>query len=983
MFFSRPIRCIALVPFMVGGTAVAEPVDIDFQEVTNLAATVSPDGSQAVLDIQGVLWRLDMASGETVKLTEPGLDPARPHWGPSGDLIVMQAYQQGTFDIWMMDSDGEGLKPLTGAPWDEREPELSPDGSEFAFVSDRDGSYDVWTMMLETGALTQWTDTPEEEAYPTWAADGNRIAYVADRTSIKEVSRAGDIRTLVSDIQGIAYAPSWSAGDNEPISWIRSTPGKTELMLGGEVRLDGHDVFPFRVDWQADGSAVLAADGQLMRLEAESDELVPIPFAASLSIDRPNFSRENDLVGFGRHKVKGIVTPALHPDGNQVAFAALNDLWLMTIGEAPQRLTNDVYYESDPAWSPDGERLAYVSDRHGALDIWIREMASGKTWALTNSDATELYPAWSPDGSRLVYQNASGDTKVIDIASGESRAIVEGMFQPGRASWSADGKHVALAGVVPYTSRFREGTNQVLVVAVASGEQRFYPVAEHASITTRSDNGPVWSPDGGKMSFVLDGALYVMDVSAEGRPTGEPRRVAEGVADSPSWSGDASRLLFLKDGQLKMVSLDDGEVQNIDVRLEWSPQELPESTVVHVGRLWDGASDEVLTDVDITVVNGRIAAIGSHDDSRPQGNVIDASELTAVPGLIEGHTHQTWGNHTFGYGARQGRLLLSMGITSTVSVGDLAYRAVGDHEAIASGKRVGPRFFYTGGPLDGSRIYYNAMRPVADEGQLAAELERAEALDFDVMKTYVRMNPAFMKAVSDEAGQRGVPTYSHFLAPGVYLDQSGTTHLGATERLDYSRIGSLTGRTYQDVIDLFSRANMSVVSTFFAVEPSLFGDNDIRDDVRVKALVPRAERDALQEAFDSDSSPDNSHFLAQYADNPETFARIVEAGGWLIAGSDSPLDFVGFGLHSNLRWLESGPLTPFQALRSATAVPAMELGLHEQLGTLEVGKMADIAFVRGKPDEDIRDLIKVEMVMKGGHAYRVEDLVAPFSMNLE
>lgn len=181
-----------------------------------------------------------------------------------------------------------------------------------------------------------------------------------------------------------------------------------------------------------------------------------------------------------------------------------------------------------------------------------------------------------------------------------------------------------------------------------------------------------------------------------------------------------------------------------------------------------------------------------------------------------------------------------MGITSTVSVGDLAYRAVGDYEAIASGQRVGPRFFYTGGPLDGSRIYYNAMRPVADEGQLSAELERAEALGFDVMKTYVRMNPAFMKTVSDEAGQRGVPTYSHFLAPGVYLDQSGTTHLGATERLDYSRIGSLTGKTYQDVIDLFSRADMSVVSTFFAVEPSLFGEQDIRDDARVKALVPRA-----------------------------------------------------------------------------------------------------------------------------------------------
>lgn len=983
MTFPRLGSAVATVSLVMSTSLQAEPVEINYDKVTNLAATISPDGSEAILDIQGIFWRVNMESGESVQLTEPDLDPARPHWSPSGDFVAMQAFKKGTFDIWTMAPDGTNLRQLTEGPWDEREPEISPDGSEIAFVSDRSGTYDVWTINVTSGELTQWTDTPGEEAYPTWSLDGKRVAYVVDESEIKEVTREGDVRDLVSGINGVAYAPSWQAGPDPRISWIRSTPGKADLMVGNEVRLEGHDVFPFRVQWQDDGSALFTADGSVMRLAPDDEAPEEVPFTAKLTIDRPNFESRANIVQDGTWPVKGIVTPALHPEGDRIAFVALNDLWTMRIGETPEKVTDDTFYESDPAWSPDGSRLAYISDRNGSLDIWIREVESGEEQALTSSDGAALYPAWSPNGNRMVYQTEAGGTMLINVETGESRRLVENIFQPGRASWSADGSHIALAAVVPYTSRFREGTSQILVVDVESGEQTFYEPRDNASITTRSDNGPVWSPDGTMMAFVLDGALHTVEVSDAGKPQGEPRRLVDGIVDSPTWSGDASELLFLKDGELKTVEVASGEVTDVELGLEWSTQEAPAPRTIHVGRLWDGVSKDVRTDVDIRISDGRIESIEPHDDAAHQGEVVDAGDLTAVPGLIEGHTHQVWGNHTYGYGARQGRLLLSMGITSTRSVGELAYRAVGDHEALTSGNRVGPRFFYTGGPLDGSRIYYNAMRSVADKEQLDAEMQRAEALGFDIMKTYVRLNPEFMKVVSDTAGENGVPTYSHFLAPGVYLDQNGTTHLGATERLDYSRIGSITGETYGDVIDYFAEADMSVISTFFATEPSLFGESDIREDARVKALLPSSEQDALDENAASTDTPETSHFLAQYADNPETFARIVEAGGRVLAGSDTPLDFVGVGLHSNLRWLARGSMSPFQVLQSATSIPAEELGLSGDLGTIEVGKLADIAFVSGRPDETVEDLIKVEMVMKGGGLFTTEELIEPFAGNGE
>ena len=125
---------VALAASLLSTTALfAAPVEIEFDEVTNLAATVSPDGSEAILDIQGTLWRVPMTGGEATLVTQPDLEPARAHWSPSGNLVAMQAYKGGTFDIWSMAPDGSDLKQVTdNAPWDEREPEVSPDGTSIA-----------------------------------------------------------------------------------------------------------------------------------------------------------------------------------------------------------------------------------------------------------------------------------------------------------------------------------------------------------------------------------------------------------------------------------------------------------------------------------------------------------------------------------------------------------------------------------------------------------------------------------------------------------------------------------------------------------------------------------------------------------------------------------------------------------------------------------------------------------------------------------
>jgi imidazolonepropionase-like amidohydrolase len=111
----------------------------------------------------------------------------------------------------------------------------------------------------------------------------------------------------------------------------------------------------------------------------------------------------------------------------------------------------------------------------------------------------------------------------------------------------------------------------------------------------------------------------------------------------------------------------------------------------------------------------------------------------------------------------------------------------------------------------------------------------------------------------------------------------------------------------------------------------------------------------------------------------DTVAAIVRAGGVVLAGTDSPLDSVATALHLNLRAQVKFGLEPWQALQTATLFPARAFGVAKDLGTLEPGKIADLAIVSGDPLHDIKDAANVQFVMKSGKLYSVSELMAPFA----
>ena len=106
-----------------------------------------------------------------------------------------------------------------------------------------------------------------------------------------------------------------------------------------------------------------------------------------------------------------------------------------------------------------------------------------------------------------------------------------------------------------------------------------------------------------------------------------------------------------------------------------------------------------------------------------------------------------------------------------------------------------------------------------------------------------------------------------------------------------------------------------------------------------------------------------------------TLKAIAAGGGTLIAGTDSPIVPYGLGLHVELESYVHAGLTPFQALQTATVNAAQALGIGNEIGTIEPGKLADLTFLGGDPLIDIRNTRDVKRVMRGGRLFSVADLV--------
>lgn len=994
------LRSVIGIVACVGAILSANAEEITFSEGTNFGLSVDPNGETIALDLQGILWTMPVKGG-TAKAITSGQQPEvrEPAFSPDGTKIAFQGFYQGYFHIWTVNTDGSNLKQITDGKFDDREPFWNADGINITFASDRTGNYDIWDINVETGGLKQITRHPDDDAHPHKTVDGNRLIFTREiKGRYSEIMLIEDLledpfeTSLMKSEKVKYYRPNWYS-DDIGFSYISHENNDLKLNFVADINdrneyrnktiLDQGDIFPFRGTWGRDG-LYYTADGLIKFIPFKSEilrgkrEIVkrnirPIAFKATITSVKPNYvKKDRDFDSPAQQNVRGIGSLDISPKNNDMIYSALGGMWLQK-GTAPaDNIDSDAVRQvNDPTWSMDGSQVAFVAERDGQMDIWVRNMQTGREKRLTNDKHREYRPSWSFDGKKIAYLATRGvsntwgraDLKVIDTEYGTTETIDERVFTPGRPIWARDGKHILMAVVKPATSRFREGMHIIRQYHVESGRQKNFDMPGDIGLSTRDGSGPAMSPDGKRIAYVSEGEIRVSYVDLSGNLTGTMENRCPGVAHMPRWKRNSEDLVYLSGASLKSCNVRTGEIGTELVNLRWARNIAVDKTI-HVGRLFDGVADTTRDNVDVYISNGRITKITPHGSEPAIGELVDHSMDTMIPGIMAGHTHQTEL-----LGEKLGRNWLSYGITSVRDPGTNPYKSLMRKETWESGIQKGPRMFYAGWLTGGARVYYGQSFNAVNERALRHEITRARELDYDMIKSYVRLPDEFQQILIKEAHGMGIPLSSHEIAPAVQNGMDSVEHMGATSRRGYSPKFSYLSQSYADVTEIISKSGLFITPTATLETGFYHSLNEYPEylsDVKYRTFLDEMQRDGLAASAKSQFS---SNKIARNPNILATIKRMHAGGANFAAGTDSPFIPYGIAQHFEIIMFVDAGLSEADAIRAATIKVAENIGVADDLGTLEVGKIADMAIVDDNPLENILAIRNVKATIRGGHYY--------------
>lgn len=274
--------------------------------------------------------------------------------------IAFVAPYRHTRQIFLVNPDGGGLRRLTSPPGHSEAPAWSANGRRLLFARSDEETTQIYTVSVDGTDLKRLTAPPETHAEAAWSPDGHRIAFITRVAGVGRVSLmtadGRDRRGLVGPAAS-ASAPAWSP-DGRLIAFL--------AQLGGS----GAELYLTRTD-----------AGGIRKISTPATGVIP-----------------------------GVSEFVWLPDGQHIAYTtragpAQSDISLVRLDGAPPRWLAFGYA---PNWSPDGTRVAFVMSHVGGGQIYVQDLAAGRSVPLTDPQNISLRPVWSPDGTWIAFLSIRG-----------------------------------------------------------------------------------------------------------------------------------------------------------------------------------------------------------------------------------------------------------------------------------------------------------------------------------------------------------------------------------------------------------------------------------------------------------------------------------------------------------------------------------------------------------------------------------------------
>ena len=994
-------------------------------EGTWMNLDVSPDGKEIVFDLLGDIYIIPIAGGKAKALRTGFAYEVQPRFSPNGRQISFTSDAGGGDNIWVMDKDGSNPKQVTkedfrllnNAVW-------SPEGNYIVarkhFTSGRSlGAGELWMYHLNGGdgiQLTKRKNDQQDLGEPSWASDGKYIYYSEDmypggyfqynkdpNNQIYVIKRydthTGEIETVTGGSGG-AFRPQISRDGKklafvrrvreQSVLFIRDVKSGEEWPIYAELSKDQQEAWAIfgvytNFNWMpGDKEVIIWAGGKLKRINTESLSVTEVPFDVDCNHKIMDALRFKQVAAPDSFDVKAIRQAVTSPDEKTLVFNAAGYLWKKSLPNGkPTRLTNGADFEFEPSFSPDGKTVLYVSwndEQTGA--IHAIPLSGGNPKKITSEKGIYRTPRYSPDGKQIIFEKENGNDHqgfafcvdpgiyLMSSAGGPAKRLVKDGSNP---SFDKTGKRIFYIG-------YQGGGRALKSIGVDGLDELIH-------FTGKFVTAMVPSPDNDWVAFIEYHKVYI----AAFAPSGKAIEVSAGMKAVPvaqtardngmslQWSNGSDKLFWTSGDEyftnnlntrFKFLegapdSLPPPDTAGIKIGLKL-PHDKPNGTIAITGArvITMDSKRKIIENGTIIIKQNRIETVGGSEVQIPKdAYVLKADGKTIMPGLIDVHAHQG----TFRQGLSPQKQWsyfanLAYGITTTHDPSSNSEMVFSQSEMVKSGTMIGPRIFSTGWILYGAEGEYRAI--INKPSDALSAINRTLSFGAFSVKSYNQPRREQRQMVIDAARKTGTHVYPEggsFFFHNLSMILDG--HTGIEHNLPIAPL-------HLDVINLFKSSKTAITPTLIVGYGAVSGEyyfyqeGNVWENKKLLNFTPRFIIDsrARHRTMIPKEEYDNGHILVS-----QSLKKLADAGVKVNLGSHGQIQ--GIGAHWELWMLSQGGMTNMQVLECATVNGAHYIGMEDDLGSIEAGKLADLVVLDKNPLDNIRNTETVSYTMANGRLY--------------
>jgi Tol biopolymer transport system component len=1053
-------------------------IEFTTDEGTWLSLDVAPDGKTIVFDLLGDIYTLPIEGGQA-RLISGGMSfDSQPKFSPDGKWIAFLSDREGSENIWAMQPDGSGAKQISKDPNDEfASPAWSPDGN-YIFVSKAGfgiTTFEIWMYHVEGGTGVQITKAkltptmPRRErgnALGVAASSDGKYLYYAKRQGgfaynaqfpLWQIARrdrkTGEEDILLQQLES-SFRPVLSP-DGTKLLYVTRYETESGLrlrnLLTGEDRWVRYpitrddqearftrDLFPGYAFLPGGKEIVYNQDGKIRRLDLATGTENLIPFTAKVSQEIGPKLDFPQMVEQGAVKVRLIQDAVESPDGKKVAFSAMTHIYMMEIPVGkPQRLTSGNDHEFQPAWSPDGNNIAYVTWSSAGGQIWRVPAAGGTPQQLSKSLGYYSNPVWSPDGARIValhgnaydHENSEFDfeqpagTDLIWIPSdgGEANLIL-----PARG---AGGPHFTHEKdrIYVYTpqglvSLRYDGTDRRTHLQV-KGQGLFFAEEPVPADDVRASPDEQWV-----LAHVMN-QLYLIAMPVVGgeaptvnvmTPAVPVKRLTDIGADYFAWADDGKTITWAvgpslfreplsaisfappkdeekKDGDQKETDKKatdtdkkDGEAQTADAKKDEKKDEKKEEKKL---KEQDKNVEEIAVELGVPrkTPKGTIVLRGATVLTMKESEVLKNADIVVENNRIT----RVGAKGSVPSGAKvfdvSGKTIvpgfidthahwseIRRGILDTQNWSFLANLAYGVTAGLDVQTSTNDMFAYQDlvdtGDIIGLRAFSTGPGVFSDNNFQSVEEVKGVLTKY---KKYYGTHNIKSYVVGNRKQRQFMVEASKDLEMMPTTEGALDLKLNLTHVIDGFHGNEHTlpiTPLYKDVLQMFAKSGIAETPTLIVNYGGPFGENYWYENSEVHDNA-KLNHFTPHKIIDEKTKRRPQWFRKDEYAFPKLAAQMTKLvrEGGLV-GIGSHGQLQGLGYHWEMWMLASGGMTPLEVLRCATVNGSKIVGRPQDLGSIEPGKLADLVILDKNPLDDIHNTNTVHWVMKNGELFEGDTL---------